>query len=318
MANVGPGFDILGFAMDQPGDEILISTCTADHHMLADNSGFGLPMDPVKNVATVAIDVMLDQLGSEQKFSLTFLKKIAPGSGIGSSAASAAGAVYGANELLGRPFTDLELVPFAMMGEKTASGSAHADNVAPALLGGFVLVRSYQPLDIIRIPGPEQIFCSVVYPEISIATEDSRKACEVVTFAADAIHNGDETAHQTAADVCAIVNRGGLAPAGLVEASSVVYKLGDGSLPNEFRLEQNHPNPFNPSTDVQFYLPEATRARLEVFNVSGQLVTVLADRVFAAGWHSLTWNARSAASGVYLYRLTAGDKVETKKMILLK
>ncbi len=175
VANVGPGFDILGFAMNQPGDEIRVEKTEGDKHILVDRSGVGLPLEPEKNVATVAIDSMLDHLGSQQKFRLTFLKKIAPGSGIGSSAASSAGAVYGANVLMGNPYTSNELVTFAMKGEETASGSAHADNVAPALLGGFVLVRSYDPLDIISIPCPEQIHCSVVYPEISIATEDSRK-----------------------------------------------------------------------------------------------------------------------------------------------
>jgi homoserine kinase len=175
VANVGPGFDILGFAMNQPGDELLIEKINGGDHIIVDRSGVGLPMDPEKNVATVAIDSMLGQLESKQKFKITFLIKIAPGSGIGSSAASSAGAVYGANLLLGNPFTNEELVPFAMKGEEAASGSAHADNVAPALLGGFVLVRSYEPLDIISIPGAEQIYCSVVYPEISIATEDSRK-----------------------------------------------------------------------------------------------------------------------------------------------
>jgi homoserine kinase len=175
VANVGPGFDILGFAMNHPGDEMLIEKTKAAQHIIIDSSGAGLPLGPEKNVATVALDAMLGQLGSKQKFQLTFLKKIAPGSGIGSSAASAAGAVYGANVLLGNPFTTTGLVPFAMMGEEAASGSAHADNVAPALLGGFVLIRSYEPLDIISIPGPEQIFCSVVCPEISIATEKSRK-----------------------------------------------------------------------------------------------------------------------------------------------
>jgi homoserine kinase len=175
VANVGPGFDIMGFALDQPGDEMLVEKTEGDQHIIIDESGTGLPLDPFRNVATVAIDAMLDDLGSSQKFHLTFLKKIAPGSGIGSSAASSAGAVYGANHLLGSPYTNLELVPFAMKGEKTASGSAHADNVAPALLGGFVLVRSYDPLDIVSIPGPEGLYCCIVYPEISIATEDSRK-----------------------------------------------------------------------------------------------------------------------------------------------
>ncbi len=175
VANVGPGFDILGFALNQPGDEILVEKSGENVHSIINQSGLSLPLDPVKNVSTVAIDSMLNQLGSTQKFRLTFLKKIAPGSGIGSSAASSAGAVYGANHLLGSPFTNRELVPFAMKGEEAASGSAHADNVAPALLGGFVLVRSYDPLDIISIPGPDQLYCSVVHPDISIATKDSRK-----------------------------------------------------------------------------------------------------------------------------------------------
>jgi homoserine kinase len=175
VANVGPGFDILGFAMNQPGDEIIIEKSKRNQHLIIDQSGVGLPLDPDKNVATIAIEAMLNQLGSQQKFQLTFLKKIVPGSGIGSSAASAAGAVYGVNILLGEPFSKTELVPFAMKGEEAASGSAHADNVAPALLGGFVLIRSYKPLDMISIPGPEEIHCVVVYPDICISTQDSRK-----------------------------------------------------------------------------------------------------------------------------------------------
>jgi homoserine kinase len=175
VANVGPGFDILGFALNHPQDEILVEKIRGNSHSIINKSGVNLPSDPARNVAIVAIESMLDQLGSSQKFCLTFLKKISPGSGIGSSAASSTGALYGANLLLGSPFTSLELVPFAMKGEEVASGSAHADNVAPALLGGFVLIRSYNPLDIISIPGPEQIYCSVVHPDISIATEDSRK-----------------------------------------------------------------------------------------------------------------------------------------------
>lgn len=175
VANVGPGFDILGFALDAPGDEIRLEITEADRHIIRNETEVGIPLDPDKNVATVALDALLNSLGSTEKFRLTFLKKIPPGSGIGSSAASSAGAVYGANILLGRPYSELELVPFAMKGEEAASGSAHADNVAPALLGGFVLVRSYTPLDIIGIPSPEELYCSVVHPDISIATEDSRR-----------------------------------------------------------------------------------------------------------------------------------------------
>ena len=175
VANVGPGFDILGFALNDPGDEIIIEKIQGSRHKIINSTPASLPLEPGKNVATIALDSMLQELGSKQKFQLTFVKKIPPGSGIGSSAASSAGAVFGANLLLESPFTTRELVPFAMKGEEAASGSAHADNVAPALLGGFVLVRSYNPLDIIDIPCPDKIFCAVVHPAISIATEDSRK-----------------------------------------------------------------------------------------------------------------------------------------------
>lgn len=175
VANVGPGFDILGFALDAPGDVIRLERTEADRHIIENETEAGIPLEPDKNVATVALDALLNSLNSTDKFRLSFLKKIPPGSGIGSSAASSAAAVYGANILLGNPFTELELIPFAMKGEKAASGTAHADNVAPALLGGFVLVRSYDPLDIVKIPGPEKLYCSVVHPDISISTEDSRR-----------------------------------------------------------------------------------------------------------------------------------------------
>jgi homoserine kinase len=175
VANVGPGFDILGFAMDSPADILRIEMIKGDRHVIENKTGVHLPADPGKNVATVALDALLREIGSPKKFRITFLQKIPAGSGIGSSAASAAGAVYGANLLLGKPFDETGLIPFAMKGEEAASGSAHADNVAPALIGGFVLVRSYDPLDVFRIPNPPQIYCTVVHPDISISTEDSRR-----------------------------------------------------------------------------------------------------------------------------------------------
>ncbi len=175
VANVGPGFDILGFALDAPGDVIRLEKTSGKNHIIQNESGIELPLDSDKNVATVALDAFLSSIGSQDKFHLTFKQKIPAGSGIGSSAASSAGAVYAANLLLDKPYSEAELVPFAMKGEELASGSAHADNVAPVLLGGFVLIRSYDPLDILQIPSPEKLFCSIVHPEISIATQDSRK-----------------------------------------------------------------------------------------------------------------------------------------------
>ncbi len=174
VANVACGFDVLGFALNNPGDEISIELNSSGQLVLADETPYGLPLAPEKNVTAVALQSMLDALQSKQGFNITFLSKIMPGSGVGSSAASSAAGVFGANELLGRPFTRKELVQFAMQGEKAASGSAHADNVAPALMGGFTLVRSYTPLDVIPIPSPK-IYATVVHPQIEVRTSDSRK-----------------------------------------------------------------------------------------------------------------------------------------------
>jgi homoserine kinase len=174
VANVACGFDILGFALCSPGDEIGIEMNAQHKIILHDKTPYHLPLAPEKNVTAVALQSMLDALKTTQGFTITFLKKIMPGSGVGSSAASSAAGVFGANELLGNPFTRKDLVQFAMQGERIASGSAHADNVAPALLGGFTLVRSYTPLDVISLPSPE-IYATVVHPQIEVRTSDSRK-----------------------------------------------------------------------------------------------------------------------------------------------
>ena len=175
IANVGPGFDILGLCLNTPGDILELMQIRGSSHLIENKSGIELPDDPAVNVSTVAIDAFLHHIGSDAKFLIRFIQKIPPGSGIGSSAASSAGAVFGANKILGHPLKILDLIPFAMKGEEAASGSAHADNVAPALLGGFTLIRSYQPLDIIPLRSPENLFCTVVHPDISLATYDSRR-----------------------------------------------------------------------------------------------------------------------------------------------
>jgi homoserine kinase len=174
VANVACGFDVLGFALNSPGDEISMALSGSGSVELRDETPYRLPLSPEKNVTAVALQSMLDALQSKQGFTVTFLSKIMPGSGIGSSAASAAAGVFGANELLGRPLTRRQLVEFAMQGERAASGTAHADNVAPALMGGFTLVRSCAPLDVISIPSPP-IFAAVAHPQIEVRTSDSRK-----------------------------------------------------------------------------------------------------------------------------------------------
>ncbi|MGW8317306.1 MAG: homoserine kinase [Bacteroidales bacterium] len=175
VSNVGPGFDLMGFALETPGDELLVRRNNLGKLKLFNESGCTLPMDPDQNVAAVAASALLAELNAEPGFDIVFLKKINPGSGIGSSAASCVAAVVGINELLGNPLDTTALVPFALEGEKMASGSTHADNIAPALLGGITLIRSYEPLDIKHIPYPEDLWCAVVHPDLQIKTLESRK-----------------------------------------------------------------------------------------------------------------------------------------------
>jgi len=195
VANVAAGFDILGFALNAPGDEILIRKTDAPGITIQNKTEFaGMPLQPEKNTAGVALQAYLQHLSSEQGFEIVFLKKIKPGSGIGSSAASSAAAVFGANELLGRPLERQQLVQFAMQGEKMASGTAHADNVAPALMGGFVLVRSYHPLDLVPIPVPKNLFASVIHPQIELKTEDARRVLRKQIWLKDAVVQWGNTA----------------------------------------------------------------------------------------------------------------------------
>ena len=175
VSNVGPGFDLMGFALESPGDEMIVRRNDRGILVLMDESGCNLPLDPGKNVAAVAAASLLHRLGSKEGFDLIFTRKINPGSGVGSSAASCVAAVVGINELLGCPFEIDALIPCAMEGEKISSGSAHADNIAPALLGGITLICGYDPLYIKQIPYPDDLWCAVVHPELMIKTMESRK-----------------------------------------------------------------------------------------------------------------------------------------------
>ncbi|MEM8521043.1 homoserine kinase [Flavobacterium sp. PL12] len=174
IANLSCGFDVLGLCLETAGDEMIIRKSDVKGVRITKIVGADLPLETEKNVAGVAALAMLENLESEFGFEIEIYKNIKAGSGIGSSAASSAGAVFGINELLGRPFTRKELVLFAMQGEKLASGNAHADNVAPALLGGLTLVRSYNPLDIIKIESPSELYATVVHPQIELKTSDAR------------------------------------------------------------------------------------------------------------------------------------------------
>jgi homoserine kinase len=174
IANLSCGFDVLGLCLATAGDEMIIRKSDIKGVRITKIVGADLPLETENNVAGVAALAMLETVETEFGFEIEIYKHIKAGSGIGSSAASAAGAVFGINELLGQPFSRKVLVQFAMQGEKLASGNAHADNVAPALLGGFTLVRSYNPLDIIKIESPSELYATVVHPQIELKTSDAR------------------------------------------------------------------------------------------------------------------------------------------------
>jgi homoserine kinase len=174
VANVVCGFDVLGFALGEPSDKMVVRISDRIGVTIINKDAFDLPTGATKNVAGVALLSMLDALkGEVVGFEIESTKSIKPGSGIGSSAASAAAAVVGANELLNKRFTKAELVAFAMNGEAVASGARHADNIAPCIYGGFTLIRCNDPLDIIPIPAPP-LYVTVLHPQIEVKTSEAR------------------------------------------------------------------------------------------------------------------------------------------------
>lgn len=187
IANISCGFDVLGLALDSVGDEMVVRTTPEKGIKISKLTGQDLPMETHKNVSGVAGLALLAASDYDGGFEIEIYKKIKAGSGIGSSAASSAGAVWAMNTLLDRPFSNLELTRFAMEGERLASGVAHADNVAPAIHGGFTLVRSYQPLDIIKIPTPPELFATVIHPQIEVKTSDSRRILKTTISLEDGI-----------------------------------------------------------------------------------------------------------------------------------
>ena len=208
VANMVCGFDILGFAVNNPYDEMEMRLVTRAAHQAAitiiNTDDFNLPTDPEKNVAGAALIAFIEEytansiieksLGTESKlidfskigFEVKINKLIKPGSGVGSSAASSAGAVVGANYLIGNPFSKDDLVRFAMNGEKVASGVKHADNIAPCIHGGVTLVRSIFPLEIVALPSPT-LFVTIVHPQIEVRTADARSILKQNVQLKDAI-----------------------------------------------------------------------------------------------------------------------------------
>jgi homoserine kinase len=178
VSNVGCGFDTIGFAIDKPGDIVSLSIRNdgiINIKKITGDSGV-LPYEVEKNTATFGLIKMLKSFGNKNiGVDVEIHKKMPIGSGLGSSAASSVAAVYGMNILLNNHFSETEVLNFAIMGESIASGAIHADNVAPSLFGGFVLIRDYDPIDIIKLPAPSNLYCTVLYSDIVIETKQARK-----------------------------------------------------------------------------------------------------------------------------------------------
>jgi len=201
VANVASGFDVLGFALDSPGDAVRLSRSAESGVRVLSISGDDgrLPRDPKKNTAAVAVAAFLERVGNPFGVDLELEKRMPLSSGLGSSAASAVAAVTAANLLAGTPLAPTELLPFTMEAERVACGSAHADNVAPSLLGGFVLIRSYDPLDVVRLPVPAGLSCAVVHPHTELRTEDARSVLKKELRLSDAIRQWGNLAALVAA-----------------------------------------------------------------------------------------------------------------------
>src|SRR6185312_12604132 len=186
IANLVCGFDILGMAIKSPYDEMTLSLCDEPGIFIKHTDEYQLPEAAEKNVAGVSLQALMDDYKKPVGFNLTIHKNIKPGSGLGSSAASAAGAGVAANHILGNIFSKEDLVRFAMNGEKLAGGVKHADNVSPCIYGGVTLIRSIFPLDIIALNSPD-LFVTIVHPQIEVRTSDSRQILRKEVQLKDAI-----------------------------------------------------------------------------------------------------------------------------------
>ena len=187
VANVSCGFDALGFALNSIGDEMILRKTKSKGVTISKIEGANLTHDIKKNVASVVALTMLNTTKSNFGIDIQLFKKVKPGSGLGSSASSAAGTAFAVNELMGRPYSKLELTEFARIGEKVACDSPIADNVAAVIYGGFILVKSYHPLEIVKLPVPKELMVTVIHPQIEIRTEDARNVLNPSIHIADSV-----------------------------------------------------------------------------------------------------------------------------------
>ncbi len=190
VANVVCGFDVLGFAVNEPGDEVImrITDKSGIHISKITGDNGRLPLDPKKNTVSVSVEHYLNYIGRpDVGLDIELHKKMPIGSGLGSSSASTVAGLFAAKNLLNDMTDVAELLPFARKGEEMACGHGHADNVAPALLGGFVLIRSYEPLDVIKLPHPAGLYCAIVFPDVDVPTREARQIIRTKILMKDAV-----------------------------------------------------------------------------------------------------------------------------------
>lgn len=189
VANLGPGFDVLGLALSTPGDELEAEISDRSGVEIVEVTGDGgqLSRDPQLNVAGRAANDVLRRANARHGVRLWLHKQMPLASGLGSSGASSAAGAFAVNELLGRPLAQTDVVLSAMEGERAASGTPHADNVAPSVMGGIVLIRSYDPFEAIALPVPDRLHIAVVHPHCKVSTSEARRLVKERTYSLDLI-----------------------------------------------------------------------------------------------------------------------------------
>lgn len=190
VANMVCGFDVLGFAIDEPGDEVYMRRVDQPGVRLVNITGDEgrLPREAERNTVSASVLTFLQHIGqTDIGLEIELHKHMPIGSGLGSSAASTVAGLFAVNTLLGSPLSRKELLPFAVQGEALACGHGHADNVAPALLGGVTLIRGYDPLDVVTLPAPPELHASVVFPHVDVPTRDARQMIRTKVALKDAV-----------------------------------------------------------------------------------------------------------------------------------